>query len=94
MELSQNYNKKGGDDLTAERKEAIKLLERMPDDKIKLIVQYMQKIEIMPVKTDFEVMEGLNALKEIQAMAGRLPENFDYDKELEEALEEKYGYSD
>lgn len=80
--------------MTAERKEAIKLLERMPDDKIKLIVQYMQKIEIMPVKTDFEVMEGLNALKEIQAMAGRLPENFDYDKELEEALEEKYGYSD
>lgn len=80
--------------MTAERKEAIKLLERMPDDKIKLIVQYMQKIEIMPVKTDFEVMEGLNALKEIQAMAGRLPEDFDYDKELEEALEEKYGYSD
>lgn len=80
--------------MTAERKEAIKLLERMPDDKIKLIVQYMQKIEILPVKTDFEVMEGLNALKEIQAMAGRLPEDFDYDKELEEALEEKYGYSD
>ena len=66
----------------------------MPDDKIKLIVQYMQKIEILPVKTDSEVMEGLNALKEIQAMAGRLPEDFDYEKELEEALEEKYGYSD
>ena len=80
--------------MTAERKEAIKLLERMPDDKIKLIVQYMQKIEISPVKTDSEVMEGLNALKEIQAMAGRLPEDFDYEKELEEALEEKYGYSD
>ena len=80
--------------MTAERKEAIKLLERMPDDKIKLIVQYMQKIEISTVKTDSEVMEGLNALKEIQAMAGRLPEDFDYEKELEEALEEKYGYSD
>ena len=66
----------------------------MPDDKIKLIVQYMQEIEISTVKTDSEVMEGLNALKEIQAMAGRLPEDFDYEKELEEALEEKYGYSD
>jgi hypothetical protein len=40
------------------------------------------------------VTERLNALKELQELAGRLPEDFNYDRELEEALEEKYGYSD
>lgn len=79
--------------MTAERKEAMQLLERMPEDKIKPIIQYMQRIEVFSKKKDSEVMEGLNAIKELQALAGRLPEDFDYDRELEEALEEKYGYS-
>ena len=85
---------KGGGCLTAERKEAMQLLERMPEDKIKPIIQYMQKIEIVSKKNETEIVEGLNALKEIQALSGRLPEDFDYDAELEQALEEKYGYSD
>ena len=80
--------------MTAERKEAMQLLERMPEDKIKPIIQYMQKIEIVSKKNETEIVEGLNALKEIQALSGRLPEDFDYDVELEQALEEKYGYSD
>lgn len=75
--------RKGGGCLTAERKEAMQLLERMPEDKIKPIIQYMQRIEIVSKKEDSEVMEALNALKEIQALAGRLPQDFDYDRELE-----------
>lgn len=78
--------------MTLERKEAFQLLEKMPEDKIKLIIQYMQKIEITSEKNDYQVNDSLNALKELQELSGRLPEDFDYEKELQEALEEKYGY--
>jgi len=79
--------------LTAERKEAFQLLEKMPEDKIKLVIQYMHRIEVSSVKNDSQIKERLNALKELQELSGRLPEDFDYEKELQEALEEKYGYS-
>ncbi len=78
--------------MTLERKEAFQLLEKMPEDKIKLIIQYMQKIEITSEKNDSQVNDSLNALEELQKLSGRLPEDFDYEKELQEALEEKYGY--
>lgn len=80
--------------MALERKEAFQLLEKMPEDKIKLIIQYMQKIEIASEKNDFQVNDSLNALKELHELSGRLPEDFDYEKELQEALEEKYGYFD
>ncbi len=66
----------------------------MQEDKIKLITQYMQKIEIASEKDDFQVNDSLNALKELQELSGRLPEDFGYEKELQEALEEKYSYFD
>ncbi|MCX4328855.1 MAG: dihydrodipicolinate reductase [Lachnospiraceae bacterium] len=78
--------------MTLERKEAFQLLEKMPEDKIKLIIQYMQKIEITSEKNDSQVNDSLNALKELQELSGRLPEDFNYEKELQEAMEEKYGY--
>lgn len=80
--------------MTLERKEAFQLLEKMPEDKIKLIIQYMQKIEIASEKNDSQVNDSLNALKELHELSDRLPEDFDYEKELQEALEEKYGYFD
>lgn len=80
--------------MALERKEAFQLLEKMPEDKIKLIIQYVQKIEIASEKNDFQVNDSLNALKELHELSGRLPEDFDYEKELQEALEEKYGYFD
>ncbi len=66
----------------------------MQEDKIKLITQYMQKIEIASEKDDSQVNDSLNALKELQELSGRLPEDFGYEKELQEALEEKYSYFD
>ncbi len=61
---------------------------------MKLITQYMQKIEIASEKDDSQVNDSLNALKELQELSGRLPEDFGYEKELQEALEEKYSYFD
>ena len=45
----------------------------MPEDKIKLIIQYIQKIEITSEKNDSQVNDSLNALKELQELSGRLP---------------------
>lgn len=63
--------------MTLERKKAFQLLEKMPEDKIKLIIQYMQKIEITSEKNNSQVNDSLNALKELQKLSGRLPDNFD-----------------
>lgn len=49
----------------------------MQEDKIKLITQYMQEIEIASKKDDFQVNDSLNALKEIQELSGRLPDGFE-----------------
>ncbi len=42
-------------------------------------------------KKENYIKEGLDGLEIIEAFTGTLPESFDYEKELEEALEEKYG---
>ncbi|MCI8746707.1 MAG: hypothetical protein HFH67_02410 [Lachnospiraceae bacterium] len=51
-------------------------MEKMPEDKIKLIIQYIQKIEITSEKNDSQVNESLNALEELQELSGRLPGGF------------------
>ncbi len=48
----------------------------MPEDKIKLIIQYIQKIEITSEKNDSQVNDSLNELKELQELSGRLPGGF------------------
>ena len=51
-------------------------MEKMPEDKIKLIIQYIQKIEITSEKNDSQVNDSLNELKELQELSGRLPGGF------------------
>lgn len=51
-------------------------------------MQAFQRLETLRKQT---VQEGLDGLKIFDSFVGTLPEDFDYDKELEEALEEKYS---
>lgn len=74
--------------MTALRKDAMDLLEQMPEDKLYFIVQIMQGVSglygagTQSVKDKaFETLESLR----------RKVSNIDYDKELESYREEKYG---
>ena len=77
--------------MTTLRKNAMDLLEQMPEDKLYFIVQIMQGVkglygtEKQAAKDQaFEMHEGIRK---------KVPE-LDYDKELENYREEKYGISD
>ena len=77
--------------MTTLRKNAMDLLEQMPEDKLDFIVQIMQGVkglygtEKQTAKDQaFEMLEGIRK---------KVPE-LDYDKELENYREEKYGISD
>lgn len=77
--------------MTTLRKNAMDLLEQMPEDKLYFIVQIMQGVkglygtEKQAAKDQaFEMLEGIRK---------KVPE-LDYDKELENYSEEKYGISD
>lgn len=80
--------------MTAERAEAIKMIEELPEDTLRIAVQYIRNLKIKQKKEMADIEENLRALDEIKAMAVKVPEDFDYDKELQEALEEKYGRFD
>lgn len=80
--------------MTAERAEAIKIIEELPEDTLAIAIQYIRNLEIKHRKEAADIEANLEALDEIKAMAVKVPDDFDYDKEMEEALEEKYGRFD
>jgi len=88
--MRQQKFQKAGDGMTAERAEAIKMIEELPEDTLHIAVQYIRNLRIKQ-KKEADMEANLRALEEIKAMAVKIPEDFDYDRELEEALEEKYG---
>lgn len=79
--------------MTALKKEAVELIDRIADSEMVEVVALLKNFEIRK-KEQKDIQEGLEGLKILNSFVGTLPQDFDYDKELEEALEEKYGYTD
>ena len=69
------------------KQEAASIIENIPEDRMAQVVSYLKNIESEKNNTS-KSMEGLQTLL---SFAGTLPPNFHYQKELEEAREEKYG---
>lgn len=83
----------------------IGLLETMPDDKIETIYAFVRFINSDAYKTysesasikaedEHRVSESMEGLRILESFAGTLPEDFNYEQELEEARNEKYGRFD
>jgi hypothetical protein len=79
--------------MTALKKEAVELIDRIADSEMVEVVALLKNFEIRKNEQK-DIQEGLEGLKILNSFVGTLPQDFDYDKELEEALEEKYGYTD
>lgn len=77
--------------MTTLRKDAINLLEQIPEDKLYFVVQIMQGINGLYGTTD-QIRKD-RAFKELERLR-RKDVSFDYDKELESYREEKYGVTD
>lgn len=74
--------------MTTLRKDAINLLEQIPEDKLYFVVQIMQGINGLYGTTD-QIRKD-RAFEELERLR-RKDVSFDYDKELESYREEKYG---
>ena len=69
--------------MTALKKEAVQMIEKMQDDDMIQVVAFLKNINLSRTGKDRNrAMQGLEVLK---SFAGALPEDFDYEKELSEA---------
>ena len=85
--------------MTALRREAIQLVEQMPDEQMPYVIQYIQSLkesvlDINLTLGEIEVSPKMKAFWDLEKMIVPISGELDYDKELAEARDEKYGCFD
>lgn len=76
--------------MTLIKEKAVEMIRRMPDDNMLYVINILQSLEAMTIDKEKDKQEARSALADILSMERRLPEDFDPQKELEEARAEKY----
>lgn len=76
--------------MTLIKEKAVEMIRRMPDDNMLYVVNILQSLEAMTIDKEKDKQKARSALADILSMEKRLPEDFDPQKELEEARTEKY----
>ena len=72
--------------MTKIREQTLKMIERLPDDKMVYIFNILQNIEAFSMSEKIQDAEiSKNALETLMKYSGTLPEDFDYKAELEAA---------
>lgn len=82
--------RKEGYDMTLIKERAIKMIQRMPEDDMLYVINILQNLEAMAADKEKDRKNARMAFADILNMEKRLPEDFDPEKELREAREEKY----
>ena len=77
--------------MTQIKEKAVDLIRQMPEDHMFYVIDMLQNLKISIADKKKEKKQAMAAFQNLQKFRGRLPENFDADKELEEARNEKYG---
>lgn len=77
--------------MTQIKEKAIKMIQRMPEDNMLYVINILQNLEAMSADKEKDRQKAKMALENILNMPKRLPEDFDPEKELQEAREAKYG---
>lgn len=85
--------------MTALRREAIQLVEQMPEEQMPYVIQYIQSLkesvlDINLTLGEIEVSSKMKAFWDLEKMIVPISGELDYDKELAEARDEKYGCFD
>ena len=84
--------------MTTLRRQAVQLVQQVPEDQVPNIIQYLHsligKVGIdRPHESETSVSPKLKAFLDLEQMVKPVPE-LDYEKELEEARDKKYGHPD
>ena len=80
--------------MTQIKERAVELIERIPDDNMFYVINILQNLEEMSSDKTADKRQAMEALEKVLKFSGRLSEDFDADRELEMAREEKYGNPD
>ena len=77
--------------MTLIKERAIKMIQRMPEDNMLYVINILQNLEAMSIDKRKDTKKAQMALTQILNMEKRLPADFDPNKELQEARDEKYS---
>ena len=85
--------------MTALRREAIQLVEQMPEEQMPYVIQYIQALKenVLDINLDLgeiEISPKMKAFWELESMIVPISQELDYDKEMAEARDEKYDCPD
>lgn len=86
--------------MTALKYEAIQLVEQMPEEQVPHIIQYIKELNsgcfhtVQCADDKTAISPKMRAFLELERMLVPVSRNLDYDKELAEARDKKYGYCD
>lgn len=86
--------------MTALKYEAIQLLEQMPDEQMPYVIQYIKSLKerrfhaVGFSNEETVITPKMGAFLELEEMLVPVSPELDYDKELAEARDKKYGYFD
>ena len=75
------------------KEKALDMIRQMPEDYMFYVIDTLQSLKMTLANKEDKKEQAIAAYQNIQKFRGRLPENFDADKELEEARNRKYGNS-
>lgn len=89
--------------MTALKREAIQLVEQMPEEQVPYIIRYMKGLKLRDAykagalgskaaAAEPAMAPKMEAFLELERMLVPAGQGLDYDKELAEARDEKYGY--
>lgn len=70
---------------------AVDMIRQMSEDRMFYVIDMLQNLKMSIAYKENEMEQAMAAFQNMQKFIGRLPENFDADKELEEARNKKYG---
>lgn len=77
--------------MTLIKEKAVEMIQRMPEDNMLYVINILQNLEAMSADREKDKQKARTALMDIFNMEKRLPQDFDPEKELQEAREEKSG---
>ncbi len=79
--------------MSEKKREILALLEQMPEDKVDFVIEFIRQLEV-GTKRKEELSPKMQAFERLEALRKQTVPNMDldYDKELAEARDEKYGH--
>ena len=78
--------------MTQIKERAVEMIQRMPDENMFYVINILQNLESMSVDRAKDKQRAKAALEDILNMEKRLPENFNPEKELQEARTENMTF--